>query len=219
VVVNPQNTWAQDITVSELKKIWEPQAEGKITHWNQIRPNYPNQPINLFAAGKDSGTYDYFNAAVNGDAKSTRKDVTTSEDDEVLVKGVSQDPNSMGYFGFAYYEAHAKDLKALAIDSGKGAALPSREAVEKAKYQPLARPLFIYVNYQSLQKLEVKSFINFYLKQAPTSVATVKYIPLPARGYVAGENRISFGRVGTIFGGKTELNLTISQLLGKELTF
>ena len=123
----------------------------------------------------------------------------------------------MGYFGFAYYEANAKDLRALAIDSGKGATLPSRESVEKAKYQPLARPLFIYVSAKSMRKPEVKNFANFYLKQAPKSVVAVGYIPLPARGYLAGENRISFGRVGTIFAGKTELNLTITELLGKQL--
>jgi phosphate transport system substrate-binding protein len=219
VVVNPKNTWIKDITVAELKKIWEPSAEGKIKRWNQIRPEFPNQPIKLFSPGKDSGTFDYFNAAINGNAKSVRKDVTTSEDDEVLVKGVRKDPNAMGYFGFAYYEANAKDLRALAIDSGKGATLPSRESVEKAKYQPLARPLFIYVSYGSLRKAEIKSFIDFYLSQASKSVATVGYIPLSSEGYRLGGIRINLGRVGTIFGGKTELNLTIKQLLGKQLTF
>ncbi|AFY72257.1 phosphate binding protein [Synechococcus sp. PCC 7502] len=217
VVVNPKNTWIKDITVAELKKIWEPSAEGKIKRWNQIRPEFPNQPITLFAPGKDSGTYDYFNAAINGNATTTRKDVTTSEDDNVLVKGVSQNPNSLGYFGFAYYETHAKDLKAVAVDSGKGAILPSRQAVEAGKYQPLARPLFIYVSAKSFRKPEVKSFVNFYLKEAPQSVVTVQYIPLPARGYKLAESRLVFGRVGTIFAGKTELNLSIGELLGKEL--
>jgi phosphate transport system substrate-binding protein len=217
VVVNPKNTWAKDITVAELKKIWEPAAEGKIKRWNQIRPEYPNQPIKLFGAGKDSGTYDYFNAAINGSATSTRKDVTTSEDDDVLVKGVSQDLNSMGYFGFAYYEANIKNLKALAVDNGKGAVLPSRKAVEAAKYQPLARPLFIYVSSTSMRKPEVRKFVDFYMKRAAKSAATVGYIPLPAKGYELAKQRISFGRVGTVFAGKTELNLTITQLLGKEL--
>jgi phosphate transport system substrate-binding protein len=218
VVVNPKNTWIKDITVAELKKIWEPSAEGKIKRWNQVRPEFPNQPIKLFSPGKDSGTFDYFNAAINGNAKSFRKDVTTSEDDDVLVKGVSQDPNAMGYFGFAYYEAQSKKLKALAIDSGNGAILPTREAVEKAKYQPLARPLFIYVSYSSLRKAEVKNFVDFYLTNASKSAATAGYIPLPSQGYRLGAIRINLGRVGTIFGGKTELNLTISQLLGKQLS-
>jgi len=219
IVVNPKNTWAKDITVAELKKIWEPTAEGKIKRWNQIRPEYPNQPINLFGAGKDSGTFDYFNTAINGNSKATRKDVTTSEDDEKLVKGVSQDPNSLGYFGFAYYEANTKTLKALAVNSGKGAVLPSREAVEKAKYQPLARPLFIYVSAKAMRKPEVKNLVNFYLKNASQSVSKVGYIPLPAQGYELGETRINLGRVGTVFAGKETLNLTITQLLGKNVSF
>ena len=219
VVVNPKNTWAKDITVAELKKIWEPSAEGKIKRWNQIRPEYPNQPINLFGPGKESGTFDYFNSAINGNSKATRKDVTTSEDDDVLVKGVSKDANSLGYFGFAYYEANTKTLKALAIDSGKGAILPSRQAVEKARYQPLSRPLFIYVSAKSIRKPEVKSFVNFYLKNASESVAKIGFIPLPQKGYELAQARIYLGRVGTVFAGKEALNLTITQLLGKELTF
>jgi phosphate transport system substrate-binding protein len=217
VVVNPKNTWAKDITIAELKKIWEPQS--KVTKWNQIRPEYPNQPITLFSPGQDSGTFDYFTEAVNGKAKTSRTDVTASEDDDVLVKGVASNPNAMGYFGFAYYEKNISSLRALGINSGNGAVLPSREVVEKAKYQPLARPLFIYVSYKSLRKTEVKNFVNFYLKQASTSVAVVGYIPLPPKGYELGSTRISLGRVGTVFAGKAALNLTITQLLGKELTF
>ncbi len=219
VVVNPKNTWAKDITVAELKKIWEPSADGKIKRWNQIRPEYPNQPINLFGAGKESGTFDYFNTAINGNSKATRKDVTTSEDDDVLVKGVSKDANSLGYFGFAYYEANTKNLKALAVDNGKGAVLPSREAVEKARYQPLSRPLFIYVSAKSMRKPEVKNFINFYLKNASESVSKVGYIPLPSKGYELAQTRINLGRVGTVFAGKEALNLTIMQLLGKNVSF
>jgi phosphate transport system substrate-binding protein len=217
VVVNPKNTWAKDITIAELKKIWEPQS--KVTKWNQIRSEYPNQPITLFAPGQDSGTFDYFTEAINGKAKASRTDVTTSEDDEVLVKGVANNPNALGYFGFAYYEKNVSNLKALGIDSGSGAVLPSRVGVEKAKYQPLARPLFIYVSYKSLRKAEVKKFVDFYLTQAPTFVTTVGYIPLPPEGYKLGSTRISLGRVGTVFAGKAALNLTITQLLGKELTF
>jgi len=217
VVVNPKNTWAKNITIAELKKIWEPQS--KVTKWNQIRPEYPNQPIALFAPGRDSGTFDYFTEAINGKAKASRTDVTASEDDDILAKGVGNNPNAMGYFGFAYYEKNPTSLKALGINSGNGAVLPSREVVEKAKYQPLARPLFIYVSFKSLRKAEVKSFVSFYLKQASTSVPTVGYIPLPSKGYELGSTRINLGRVGTVFGGKAALNLTITQLLGKALTF
>ncbi len=219
VVVNPQNNWAKDISVSELQRVWEPEAEGKITRWSQIRDGYPDKPITLFGPGKDSGTFDYFTEAIVGKAKSSRNDFTASEDDEVLAQEVSKDPNSLGYFGFAYYEAHAKELKALAIDSGKGAILPERTNVEKAKYQPLSRPLFIYVSYNANQKPGINKFVRFYLKQASKSVIGVGYIPLPEQAYRLAENRIDFGKVGTIFNGKAQINLTIGQLLGKELSF
>lgn len=215
VVVNPKNTWAANITVAELKKLWEPRAEGRIMRWNQIRPNYPNQPITLFAPGQDSGTFDYFTEAINGTAKAARKDVNDSENDDVLAQGVMSDPNSIAYFGFAYYEKNAQTLKPLAIDSGKGAVMPSRETVEKAKYQPLARPLFIYVSARAMQKPEVKNFVEFYLKNAAQTVTEVGYIPLPQKGYALGQNRLNLGRVGTVFSGKAAFNLTISQLLGK----
>ena len=219
VVVHPQNTWAKDITVAELKRIWEPQSEGKVTLWSQIREGYPTQPITLFGPGKDSGTFDYFTEAVVGKAKFSRNDFTASEDDEVLAKGVSKDLNSLGYFGFAYYEAHAKELRALAVDNGKGATLPERKTVESAKYQPLSRPLFIYVSYNASQKPEVRKFVSFYLKQASNATTKVGYIALPDKAYQLAESRVSFGKVGTIFGGKAQINLTISQLLGKELTY
>ncbi len=146
VVVNPANDWVDTLTTEELAKIWSPEAEGKITKWNQVRPSFPDRPLNLYAPGKDSGTFDYFTEAIVGEVGASRSDVTSSEDDDVLVEGVSQDPNALGYFGLSYYEQKANEMKALAIDSGDGAVLPSVETVEQAQYQPLARPLFIYVN-------------------------------------------------------------------------
>ena len=220
VVVNPKNDWAKDITTDELKKIWEPAAQGKITRWNQIRPNWPNRPITLYGAGKDSGTFDYFTEAIVGTAKASRTDYIGSEDDTVLVQGVIKDENALGYFGFAYYEDNQSQLKAVAIDRGKGAVLPSREAVEKAEYNPLARPLFIYVNYNSAQKkVEVRNFVEFYMKKAPTLVSSVGYIPLPKQGYQIIYQHFYNGKVGTVFGGKAQLDSTIEELLRKQATF
>jgi phosphate transport system substrate-binding protein len=220
VVVNPQNTWAQDITVAELKKMWEPAAQGKITKWNQVRASWPDRPLNLYGAGKDSGTFDYFTEAIVGQSKASRTDYTASEDDNVLVKGVSQDPNALGYFGLAYYEANPNQLKALGVDNGKEPVLPSRQTVEKNQYQPLARPMFIYVNVQSAQnKPEVREFVDFYLQNAPTLVDDVGYVPLPDEGYHLAKVHFNRGKVGTVFDGQAELNLTLGELLRKQATF
>lgn len=220
VVVNPQNDWLDSITVEELDKIWSPEAEGKITRWNQIRPSFPNLPLSLYAPGKDSGTFDYFTEAIVGEGGASRQDVTTSEDDNVLVEGVSQDRNALGYFGLAYYERHADQMKALAIDSGNGAVLPSPETVEQAQYQPLSRPLFIYVNATAAQKKpDLRQFIDFYLAQAPELVTEVGYVPLPEEAYQIDKVTFHRGEVGTVFEGKSQLNLTIPELLRKQAQF
>jgi phosphate transport system substrate-binding protein len=220
VVVNSKNDWIKDITVEELKKIWEPAAQGKITRWNQIRPNWPNRPLTLYGAGKDSGTFDYFTEATVGTAKASRTDYTASEDDTVLVQGVIKDENALGYFGLSYYEDNQSQLKAVGIDRGKGAVLPSRETVEKAQYNPLARPLFIYVNYNSAQnKVEVRNFVEFYMKKAPTLVSSVGYIPLPKEGYQLIYQHFYNGKVGTVFGGQAQLDLTIGELLRQQAKF
>lgn len=220
VVVNPQNTWATDITRDELKKLWEPAAEKKITKWNQIRSSWPDRPINLYGAGKESGTFDYFTEAVTGQTRASRNDYTASEDDNVLVQGVAKDPNALGYFGFAYFEDNVDKLKAVAIDNGKGPILPSRQTVEKVQYQPLARPLFIYVNAKSSQnKSEVREFVKFYLNNAKQIVETANYIPLPDEGYHIAKIHLETGKVGTVFEGKAELNLTIGELLRKTKQF
>ncbi|QXE21886.1 periplasmic phosphate-binding protein of ABC transporter [Richelia sinica FACHB-800] len=220
VVVNPQNNWAKDITLAELKKIWEPAAQGKITRWNQVRPSWPDRPLILYGAGKKSGTFDYFTEAVVGKARASRNDYTASEDDEVLVGGVSKDQNALGYFGYAYYEKHQDKLKALSIDNGRGAVLPSRKTVEKAQYQPLSRPLFIYVNPQSLSSRGILyKFTDFYIQKAPQAVSAVGYIPLPEDGYRLNYIHMYKGKVGTVFDGKAEMNLTIGELLRKEAKF
>lgn len=220
VAVNPQNTWAKDITIEELKKIWEPAAQGKITNWKQIRASFPDKPLTLYGPGNKSGTYDYFTKAVIGKSGDSRNDYTASEDDEVLVSGISKDSNSLGYFGYAYYEQNQDKLKALGIDNGKGAILPSKETVEKAEYQPLSRPLFIYVNIMSAQKKEgVRDFINFYINKAPTTVSSVGYVPLPEEAYDLDKVHFTTGKAGTVFEGETSLDLTIGEVLRKRAEF
>jgi phosphate transport system substrate-binding protein len=219
IVVNPKNDWAKDITIAELKKIWEPTAEGKITKWNQIRSNCPDKPLTLYGPDKDSGTFDYFTQATVGKSKASRNDYTSSKDDNMLVKAVSQDPNALGYFGFAYYEANTTQLKALAVDSGKGPVMPLPQAMDKNLYQPLTRPLFIYINYHSAQvKPEVKEFVDFYLAKAPKLVNQVGYIPLSDEVYHLDVVQFNQAEVGTVFNGVAELNLTLAEVLRKRAT-
>ena len=220
VVVNPQNDWLDSLTTAELNKIWSPEAEGKITNWNQIRPSFPDRPLNLYAPGKNSGTFDYFTEAIVGKSGASRLDISQSEDDDILVERVSQDPNALGYFGLAYYEQRANEMKAIAIDSGKGAVLPSTETVEQAQYQPLSRPLFIYINAASAQKNPaLRQFIDFYLAQAPELVSQVGYVPLPEEAYHIGKVTFHQGEVGTVFDGQSQFNLTIPELLRKQAQF
>ncbi len=222
IAVNPQNTWAKDITMAELKKIWEPAAQGKITNWNQVRSSYPDRPLNLFGAGSDSGTFDYFNEVTSGSTKASRTDYTASEDDNVLVQGIANDPNALGYFGFAYYEANLQRLKALAVDrgNGKGAVLPSRQAVEKAQYHPFSRPLFIYVSFKSIRdKPALEKFVHYYLQNAKTASAAVGYIPLPEGAYRITTAQFAKGKIGTVFDGTPQPDVTISELLRKQAVF
>ncbi|MBI2346635.1 MAG: PstS family phosphate ABC transporter substrate-binding protein [Deltaproteobacteria bacterium] len=188
VVINPANTWAATMTIEDLKKIWEPNAQGRITRWNQVRPDWPDQPLSLYGPGPDSGTFDYFTEEVVGKAKASRGDYTASEDDNVLVQGVARDKNALGYFGFAYFIENQGRLKAVAVDSGKGPVAPTKEAVEGGAY-PLARPLYIYVSKQGAQREPVRQFVEFYLRQAPRLAAEVKYIPLPEAHYSQGTAR------------------------------
>ncbi len=219
VVIHPSNTWASTMTVAELKKIWEPAAQAKITRWNQVNPKWPDAPLKLFGAGADSGTFDYFTEAIVGESKSSRGDFTASEDDNVLVQGVSQDKNALGFFGFAYYAENQKRLKAVGVDGGKGPVAPSVKTVENGSYDPLSRPIFIYVSKKAAEKPEVREFVEFYLKNAPKLVKDVKYVPLPAKAYTTSLEHFKKGKVGTVFGGKAEVGLKIEELLRREAKF
>ncbi len=218
VVMNPKNAFLKEMTVEQLKAIWEPAAQGKITKWNQVNPAWPDAPIKLFGAGSDSGTFDYFTEAIVGKAKSSRGDYTASEDDNVLVQGVSRDVNAIGYFGYAYYAENTAKLKAVPIveKAGKPGVLPSEETVLKGSYQPLSRPIFIYINPKSLDKPEVKEFVEFYMKNASKLTKEVKYVPLPPKAYTVNMEHVDKKKKGTVFGGTAEVGITIEELQKRE---
>lgn len=206
------------MTVAELKKIWEPAAQGKITQWNQINPAWPDEAFKLYGADADSGTYDYFTEAVVGKARSSRSDFTESENDNVLVDGVASNKNALGFFGFAYYIENENKVTAVAVDNGRsgGAVLPSAETVENGSYQPLSRPIFIYVNIKAAEKAEIKEFVEFYMKNALLLVKEVKFFPLPPRAYTTMLEHFNKKRVGTVFNGVSAVGLTIDELIRRE---
>jgi phosphate transport system substrate-binding protein len=218
VVVNRECNWLDSITVDELRKMWHPDSEGKITRWSQINPSWPDATIKLYGPGPDSGTFDYFTEAINGKSKACRKDFTPSEDDNVIVQGVAQDKYALGYFGLAYFEENTDKLKALKVVNKSGKPVtPSVETTKSGEYNPLARPIFIYVNKKSLEKPEVREFVQFYLKNAEDLVADVKYVPLPAEAYTMAMKRVADGKTGSVFGGKEQVGMTIEQLFQSEL--
>ena len=217
VVINPKNAFIKQLTIAEMKKMWEPGAQGKVTRWNQVNPQWPDAPMKLFGPGADSGTFDYFTEAVVGKSKSSRGDFTASEDDNVLVQGVARDVNGLGYFGYAYYIENKDKLKAVPIVNEKGQAiLPSLEAVIAGTYSPLARPIFIYVNAKSLGKPEVKEFVQYYMTHGATLAKEVKYVPLPDSAYKTAWEHVAKGKKGTVFGGVAEVGITIEELLRRE---
>ena len=218
VVVNPKNTFLKSITVAELKKIWEPAAQGKVMRWNQVNPAWPDAPMKLFGAGSDSGTFDYFTEAINGKSKASRGDFTASEDDNVLVQGVQRDVNALGYFGFAYYAENQSKLKAVPIveKEGKPAVSPSMETVINGTYQPLARPIFVYINAKSLGKPEVREFAEYFNRHGEKLAREVKYVPLPSKAYTYNLEAVAKGRLGTKFGGENKVGLTIEELMKLE---
>ena len=215
VAVSPKNTWITSMTVEELKKMWEPAAQSKITRWNQIHSDWPDAPLVLFGAGSDSGTFDYFTDAIVGKPKSSRGDYTASEDENVLVQGIENNKNALGYIPFAYYAAQMKRLKAVAIVGKSGPVLPSAENVIKGSYQPLSRPLFIYVSQAAAKRTEVKDFVAYYLTEGPKLIAEVRYIPLPEQAYNMARERFKQGVVGTGFGGVPEVGLAVEEIMSR----
>ncbi|MCG3124991.1 MAG: Protein SphX [Phycisphaerales bacterium] len=217
VAVNPQNTWCDTITVEELKKLWEPAAQGKITKWSQVRAGWPDEKIEIFGAGTDSGTFDYFTEAVVGKAKSSRGDYTASEDDNVLVRGIEGSKYALGYIPYAYFAQHAKRMKAVKIDWEKDqlpAMEPTMENVLAGKYNPLSRPLFIYVNKKAYEtRPEVRDFADFYLDNAAALAEEVKYLPLPSGAYEAGRKRLKSLQTGTAFAGHAEIGVPVEEIM------
>ncbi len=217
VMVNPKNDWAKEMTVAELKKIWEPEAQGKIMNWKQVRASFPDRPLKLYGAGVDSGTYDYFTAAIVGKEHSSRGDFTASEDDNVLVQGIAGDLNALGFFGLAYYLENKDKLKADAIklkDDSK-AVEPSVEGARDGTYQPLSRPIFIYVSKKAAEtKPEVVQFVDFYLNKDHASklVKEVGYVPLPENAYEVFAKRFKDRQLGTAFHG-SKIGVSVEELL------
>jgi len=186
VVINPENDWAKSFTVQELKKIWEPAAQGTVMKWNQVNPEWPNEEIHLYGPGVASGTFDYFTEVINGKSGSSRGDYTASEDDNLLVQGVAGDKFGLGFFGLAYFKENEDKLALASIDGGNGPIIPTAETVNDGSYSPLSRPLFIYVNSSSVKNPEVVEFVRFYLKEAGKLSTDVGYFPLTDKDY-AGE--------------------------------
>lgn len=218
VLVNPKNDWVKSLTVADLKKMWEPAAQGKVMTWKDVRPEWPGAKLKLFGPGSDSGTFDYFTEAVNGKSKASRGDFTASEDDNVLVQGISGDKNAVGYFGLAYYEENKARLKVIPIvnPATNKEIMPSLQTVMDGTYAPLSRPLFIYVNKKSAEKQEVKEFVEFYLKNADKLTKQVKFVPLPASAYKLASERFAKKKTGSMFGGEEKIGMKIEDLMKLE---
>ncbi|MEK2690493.1 PstS family phosphate ABC transporter substrate-binding protein [Bdellovibrio sp. GT3] len=222
IIVSPKNTWLKSITTDELKKMWEPTAQGKILLWSDVNPAWPKEKMKLFGAGSDSGTFDYFTEAIMGKSKSSRGDYTASEDDNTLVTGVANDLNALGYIPLAYAEENIAKLRIVPVVGGPKSPkknepiIPARKTVESGEYFPLSRPVFIYVNEKSLAKAEILEFTNFFLQNCPTIVPEVKYVALPAAAYKIGQDHVKARKVGTVFGGHTEIGVKVEDLMKRE---
>src|SRR5690606_1414035 len=215
VVVNPQNTFVSDITVAELHKIWGPESQGKVMRWNQVRDSWPDSPLKLYGAGTSSGTFDFFTEAINGRAKSSRGDYTASEDDNVLVQGISSDPNGLGYFGLAYYIENKDKLKLLALRHKENDpfVLPNAATVKEGLYQPLSRPEFIYVNKNSLDKPYVQEFLKFYLANAAALAEEVGYVALSEEVYELSLETIALKHTGSLFENNSVVGANLRELM------
>jgi phosphate transport system substrate-binding protein len=217
VVVSPRNTWVDCLTTAELKTMWEPGAQGRITNWRQIRPSFPDKPLRLFGPGTDSGTFDYFTEAIVGEAKASRGDFQASEDDNVLVTGVARDESALAYFGLAYAVENPDKVRVIGIDNGDGVCVrPSFESVRDGSYQPLSRPLFIYINATAAQRPEIRAFVDFLLSESFTPLIPlpeVGYVTLPEYVYEAIARRFDAGITGTLFPEGTQVGASLDRYL------
>jgi len=214
VVVHPSNTWAAAISTKELARLWGRQAQGVVDRWDEVNAAWPKRPIKLCGPGKDSGTFDYFNKAINGDPDNSRTDYTSSEDDQVIVRCVASNPNALGYFGFGYYANNSQKLRALPIASSAAAVMPSLANVQAGRYQPLSRPLFVYINDKDLQTSnDVRSFSTYLVRNGLRLVEEAGMIPLPASTYRLVETKLYRRIPGTAFGGDLPVGLSIGEAL------
>jgi len=221
IAVNPKAHWADSITTAELKTLFATESQGAITKWSQVRNGWPDQEVHLFGAGVDSGTYDYFTEAINGKAKASRGDFTSSEDDNVLIEGISNDELALGFVPFAYYESNQGKLKLLPVDDGNegngaGAIGPSADTIRDGTYQPLSRPIFIYVSRKANDRPGVRKFVDYYLKNAEQLAREVGYVPLGDSMYALVADRYARQTLGSAFVGKNTVGVTLDQLLTTE---
>ena len=214
VVVHPSNTWAKAISTQELARLWGRQAQGRVDRWNEVNGAWPKRAIKLCGPGKDSGTFDYFNKAINGDPANSRTDYSSSEDDMVIVRCVASNPNALGYFGFSYFTNNSQKLRALPISSGAAPVMPSLLAVQTGRYQPLSRPLFVYINDKQLQSSnDVRAFTTYLVRNGLRLVEEVGMIPLPSSTYRLVETKLYRRIAGTSFGGDLPVGLSIGEAL------
>ena len=218
IVVNTSNEFVDYLTVAELKTIWEPAAQEKIKSWKQVRESFPDQPLRLYGAGTASGTYDYFTQAIVGKAKSSRGDYTASEDDNVLVQGVSTDKGALGYFGLAYYKENKSKLKLVPVMTDAGPVYPTDSTVKNGLYTPLSRPEFIYVNAHAAETKVVMDFIKFYLENASGLVTEVGYVPLPDEVYQLAYKRFLKRKHGSMFENKSTVGADLTKLIRESLS-
>lgn len=215
VMVHPSNDWVDYLTTEELKKIWAPEAQGKVTHWDHVRPGWPHKEIHLYGPGTDSGTYDYFTDAIVGQEGASRGDFVASEDDNVLVQGIAGDPLALGFFGYAYYLENQNRLKLVPIVNPKTgvAVLPTSDSIESGEYFPLSRPIFIYVSTTAAERPEVEAFVEYYLTEGPALVSEVGYVALPDNAYAAALDRFAARREGSVFSGGSQVGVSLQDLL------
>ena len=197
VVVNTKNDWVDHLTITELNKIW--QSGSSVKRWSDVRDGWPEKEIKLYGPGTDSGTFDYFTETINGKSGASRPDYTANEDDNALVRGISGDEGSLGYFGYAYYAANKDKLRVVAIDGGKGPVAPTEITINNGTYAPLSRPVFIYVRPDALDRKEVRAFVDFYIESAPMLATEVGYIPLPDSVYAGAKQRVESREIGTAY--------------------